>query len=293
MACFIAARLAAAGININMLDAWAEGIYTIRENGITLINETGQSVIHVKTFLSGEIIPACDYGLVLVKTWQNEWAAQVIKENLNQNSVILTLQNGLGNSRILKQVSGINQIYSAVTTLGATLFAPGRVRGFDNGYIQVPEEPLLYELSSLFRQAGFNVVMDAAIEPIIWGKLLVNAVINPLTALLEVPNGKLLDFPELTPIILDLVEETLTLCRALNITLPYSDPMRHLSTVIHDTAANRSSMYQDILRGAPTEIEQINGEIIRLAMEHGISTPSHKIITGLVKTKAAKKMLEV
>lgn len=293
MACFFAARLAAAGFNICMTDEWQEGIQTIQQNGIKLITEHDTQTQYVNAIYPTQKVPVCKYALVLVKSWQNVWAAHILKQSLQPGAIVITLQNGLGNNRVLKEESGIKHIYSAVTTLGATLVSAGVTRAFDQGDIQLENAPALQELTGLFKQAGFNVLSNANIDEIIWGKLVVNAVVNPLTALLEVPNGRLLELPQLNNSITCLVNETLAVAKALNINLPYSDPFAHLQNVLKNTAGNHSSMYQDMQRSAPTEIDQINGEIVRLGIELGVPTPSHTLITGLIKAKAAQKMMEV
>ncbi len=293
MACFFAARLSAAGFKVWMIDEWQEGIQVIQQNGIQLTSGHSTQIQHVKAIYPPQKAPACAYALVLVKSWQNVWAAQILRQSLEPEATVITLQNGLGNSRVLKEESGIKQIYSAVTTLGATLVSAGVIRAFDQGNIQLESIPALQELTGLFKQAGFNVLPHANIDEIIWGKLLVNAVVNPLTALLEVPNGQLLELPALKEPMMNLINEILAICAALNINLPYPEPTLHLQNVLKNTAGNYSSMYQDMQRSAPTEIDQINGEIIRLGIELGIPTPSHALITGLIKAKVAQKMMEV
>jgi 2-dehydropantoate 2-reductase len=120
-------------------------------------------------------------------------------------------------------------------------------------------------------------------QSLVWGKLVVNAAINPLTALLRITNGELLERPSAREMMGRLALEAAQVAQAENIPLPFADPIAAAEDVARKTAANRSSMLQDVLRGAPTEIDAICGAVVRKAEKHMIDTPVNRVCWQLVK----------
>jgi 2-dehydropantoate 2-reductase len=175
MACFFAAALASSGLQVCMVDEWVAGIQAIRDNGITLNLKDQALHQYIRTCLPGETIPQCQIALVLVKSWQTEWAADQLINCLPLDGIAVTLQNGLGNDLILKNRLGETRVCAGSTTLGATLVSPGLVNGFENGVISLQDmlgiEPVLHFL----QKARFITSLDSSIERIIWGKLIINA----------------------------------------------------------------------------------------------------------------------
>jgi 2-dehydropantoate 2-reductase len=115
----------------------------------------------------------------------------------------------------------------------------------------------------------------ARIEPHVWAKLIANAAINPLTALTGITNGELLERPGLRERAAGIAREAAEVARESGIELPFEDPVAHVEAVARLTAANRSSMLVDLERGGPTEIESINGAIVRKAAELGMAAPEN------------------
>jgi 2-dehydropantoate 2-reductase len=138
-------------------------------------------------------------------------------------------------------------------------------------------------IEEALRSADFhvNIVDDA--QSLIWGKLVINAAINPLTAILRVPNGRLLELPAAREMMKALALETARVAEAENIRLPFPDPIAAAEEVAHRTAANHSSMLQDVLRGAPTEIEAICGAVVTIGQKYDMDTPINWACWKLVK----------
>jgi 2-dehydropantoate 2-reductase len=133
------------------------------------------------------------------------------------------------------------------------------------------------------RVANFEVKVVRDVWPVIWGKLIVNAAINPLTALLGVKNGQLLAIPAAFELMGELAREAASVAEAIGVTLPFSAPERAAEEVAQSTSENISSMLQDVLRGAPTEVDAINGAIVLSGEKNKISTPVNRVIWSLVK----------
>lgn len=120
---------------------------------------------------------------------------------------------------------------------------------------------------------------------LVWGKLAINAGINPLTALLEVPNGELIRRPEARSLMGEAALEVANVAEARGIRLPYANPVEQMEQVAQRTAENDSSMLQDIRRGAPTEINAISGAVVREGQRPGVSAPVNRLLWKLVQAK--------
>ena len=143
------------------------------------------------------------------------------------------------------------------------------------GPISIERNQALGPLEAALTSANFDVrVVDDA-QSLVWGKLVINSAINPLTALLRVPNGELLERPSAHEVMKELARETARVAYAERIDLPFSDPVAAVEDVARRTAANHSSMLQDVLRGARTEIDAICGAVVEYGEKHTIPTPAN------------------
>jgi 2-dehydropantoate 2-reductase len=288
LATLFAARLSQAGANITMLGTWKNGLDALRENGARLIDADGMirsypvQVTHEPGHYRG-----AHFALVLVKAWQTERAAGQLTNCLADDGLALTLQNGLGNYETLSRSLGESRVALGVTTTGATLLGPGLARLGGEGVVSIGKHPRLAPLDEWLRSAGFKVQLVEDARSLAWGKLVINAAINPLTALLRVPNGQLLERPAARTVMATLAREAATVAGAQGVHLPYKDPVSAAEDVLRKTAANQSSMLQDVKRGAPTEIDSICGAVVQKGQQSGVSTPVNWAVWNLVRAVAA------
>ena len=285
MALYFGARLVSAGTNVTLVGSWTEGINALQKNGIRVSRERGEKRYPVTATSDINSINKTSLALVLVKSWQTYRAAQQLSEVLNPEGIALTLQNGLGNLDILRDVLGEDRSAQGVTTTGATLLEPGLVRKGGEGVINLESHPKLSTIKDILGNAGFKIEEVPDLSSIVWSKLVINAAINPVTALLGVPNGHLLKSPAAKEIMKAAANEAASVASAKGIDLNYQNPSAAVEEVALATAGNISSMLQDIRRGAQTEIEYINGAIIREAKNLGIPVPWNEILYKLVQSK--------
>ena len=284
MACLFAGRLTAAGFPVVMLGSWPEAIETLHEHGVTVIEADGSEHTHpVRVTRDPAVLQDVHFALVLVKSWQTQKAARQIGRCLAKNGVALTLQNGLGNRETLVETLGAQRVALGVTTLGANLVAPGRIQAAGEGVVSVSIHSRLGGLVEKLRAAGFIIENAPDPDELLWGKLVINAAINPLTAILGVTNGELLGRPTARALMVSLAREAAAVAVALGIRLPYPDPVVAVESIARRTAANRSSMLQDILRHAPTEIDAICGAIVKAGEQANITTPINRTMWQLIK----------
>jgi 2-dehydropantoate 2-reductase len=189
----------------------------------------------------------------------------------------------LGNDVGLAQVLGTRRVVRGITTLGATLTGPGRALSGGEGPVTVEMNPRLEPFLSMLRKAELEVhVVDDA-GSLIWNKLIVSSAINPLTALLRFHNGELLQMPTAKMLMEGLAREAAEVAESIGVRVQSLDPARLAEDVARRTAKNLSSMLQDVLRGAPTEVDAINGAVVRTGEMHGVATPLNRALWMLVR----------
>jgi 2-dehydropantoate 2-reductase len=283
LATLFAARLSAAGVQVSLLGTWQAGLSALQQHGAVLVGPEGEEQAFPVQVLDPGSTAKFMQALVLVKSWQTGRVARQLLDHLHGEGLALTLQNGLGNREILSQVLGGERVAQGVTTLGGTLLAPGRVRRGGDGQLSLEFQPRLEPMAGLLSRAGFQVNLVPEAAPLVWGKLVVNAAINPLTAILRLANGELLNHPARRRLLAELARETAAVAAALGISLPFNDPVAAAEEVARRTSENRSSMLQDVLRGAPTEIDSISGAIVKAGISLGVATPYNACMYQLVQ----------
>ena len=279
MSCLFGARLAGVA-EVTLLDSWEAAIEAIRRRGIIYEDAEGQREIRVGIERLDALLPPADLAIVFVKSWQTEAVAARIESCLHPHGAAVSLQNGLGNLEILGP-----RALSGSTAVGATLVGPGHVRLGGNGPMHIAGPAWI---TDLLRQAGFEAVScnPADAQSIIWGKLVINCGINALSALLRVPNGELLLRPDAAVLMSQAAMECAAVARAKGIPLPFPDAAVKVREVAKQTAENRSSMLQDILRGAPTECDAINGAVAAEGKRLGVPAPVNEFLWRLMRSAA-------
>jgi 2-dehydropantoate 2-reductase len=284
LASLFGARLASAAVDVTMLGSWPEGLAALRARGVRLVEADGaERAWPVRAVADPTECRGIPYALVLVKAWQTGRAAQQLAACLPADGLALTLQNGWGNRETLEQALGPQRVALGTTTLGATLLAPGVVRAGGQGPVTLGSHARIQPLADLLSAAGFDVRMAGDVAGLAWGKLVINAAINPLTALLRVPNGELLARPEARELMGLAAAEAAAVGAAQGLHLPFDDAVAAAEDVARRTSANHSSMFQDVQRGRPTEIDAICGAVVQAGQRIGIPTPVNRMLWLLVR----------
>lgn len=289
LASLFAARLAPHS-DITMLGTWLEGIRALQENGVQLVEAESETSFPVKATSEPADCAQAESAIVLVKSWQTGRAAEQLSQCLHPEGIALTLQNGYGNLQKLEAALGAERAALGITTSGATLLGPGRVRPGGKGPIYLHPQPKLQSLVERFKDAGFEVEESDDLDSLVWGKLVINAGINPVTALLQIPNGALLEQADAYALMKAAALETAAVAEALGVRLSFDDPVKRVEEVAKQTAPNHSSMYQDVRRGAPTEIEAISGAIVREGDRLGVPTPVNRALLHLIRAKVSEEL---
>ena len=294
MGCLFAAKLAPVA-HVNMIGHWPEQLATLQQQGLRLQRPNGRFTHHaIHATNNPQDVRLTDVVLILVKSWQTAQAATIAAQVLADNGIALTLQNGLGNLEQLTAVLPPHRTTLGITSEGATITQPGQVRHAGHGQTHLAQGntdgKIISQLTKTLDQAGFSVQMSNQVDSLLWGKLAINAGINPLTALLHKPNGFLAENQQARALMVATAEEAAAVANAQQIQLPYANVAEHVQAVATATAANHSSMLQDVLRGAPTEIEAICGAVVEYGRQFNIPTPINQNLLNLVKSSPKKPL---
>lgn len=289
MGCLLAASLKQrTKEEVWLIDRNAERVRKIAQAGITVEGMTSLSA-KVDITATPKEVGDCDLVIVCVKSYETEDACKTIKPLVSDRTRVLTLQNGIGNVQILDDHFGAEKVFAGVTNHGATLLATGRVRHAGKGDTIIGKSGermlgWLRDIGHVLTRAGFDTKISRDIDSVIWGKLIINVGINALTAITRLNNGRLVEHDGTRQLMRQAVQEAVKVVKRKRIKLAYDDPIQKVESVCKATAANVSSMLQDVLRKERTEVDFINGAIVRQAKSLGIPTPVNEAIADMVKT---------
>ncbi len=290
------AKLSANSKNeVYLVDVWKEHIDAVNLHGLQM--EEGDDVLlyeNLKGHISSEETGVCDLVIVFVKSTVTKTAVESNAAVFGPNTVALTLQNGLGNIEQISSVIGAERVIAGTTAHGATMLSPGKIRHAGKGKTIIGElggheSDRIRKMAAVLEDAGMETVISGNVLGLVWDKLLVNVGINALTGITKLYNGQLLDYPEIEELLEKAVSEGVAVAWAKGIRLGFDDPVAHTKDLCRATAANKSSMLQDILNDRQTEIEMMNGAIVREGKALGIETPVNLALTNLITYLSRKK----
>ena len=277
-------------LDLWLLDYKKERAQYLSEHGLILEEGDRRKPCSIKATSDPKEIGPVDIIILCVKSPQVPAGLQQASRLLQQDTLLVTLQNGIGHLNLLKDKQKLPSVVLGVTAQGANLVAPGHVRHAGDGLTRIgflksasfSKSLLLAKLCNLLNFGGIETVIVDNILDYLWSKLLINAGINALTAIHRCPNGKLLGSAAMLEKLTAAVREGEAVAGALGISLT-DDPVAATKDVCRKTAENISSMLQDVNNRRPTEIDSINGEIAAAGRKLGIPTPVNDELIEKVK----------
>ncbi len=291
MACLVGARLARAGAAVTLTGSWREAIDAIASRGLRVHEPEGSWSARVATAPIDCLRESFPLALVLVKSPQTAAVAASLTRALDATGLAVTLQNGLGNPELLAARLGEGRVAAGIAVMGALLLAPGEVRAVP-GRIVLGAEPATREritrLVARFQAAGIPATIADDLAAAVWAKLAANCAVNPLTALYGLTNGAL-ERPDLLPQVEAAAREVGAVAAAKGIRLA-RDPVVSTLETMRATAANRSSMLQDVERGARTEIDALCGAVVREGRRLGVATPTNADLFRRIREREGRPL---
>lgn len=271
-------------------------LLAMQEKGLTITGIWGEHRLErVKAYYGTEGLSGTfDVILLSVKSYHT---TQVISQALpfmEQGSLVVSLQNGLGNWEAIAAAVGWDRTVGARVIFGAAIEAPGTARvtvyadkvllGSPSGSV---EQERMQPVCDAFNDARIPTLLSENIESSLWGKVLYNCALNPMGAILNVPYGALREVPEVMEVVHRIIDEIFAVAGAKGVRLGYEHPDDYFRTLVDDllppTASHRSSMLQDMEKGRRTEIDALNGAIGAYGRQLGIPAPVNDVITAIIK----------
>ncbi len=257
----------------------------IGSKGLTLSGDI-QEIFFIKAETEIKAIPTKSLILLTTKAHDSARAIKEVKDMLKEDTVILILQNGLGNKEVVKAIVGDKvEVIRGVPKIAAEFLKPGEVT-FWNGETILEKTRTGRAIAALFNECGLKARISNEIDREIWTKLILNCVVNPLTAILQVRNNVIL-VDSLKPLRSRIMKECVEVGKCEGIEF-----QPNVNESIDKCIAryeNYSSMCQDIMKRKETEIDFINGKIVELGRKHKIPTPINGAMTSLVKFLEERK----
>jgi len=257
----------------------------IKERGLRIAGVVND-VFSLETHLDLDDVPKPEMIFVTVKAYDTKAALDALTEMTRYARTVVSLQNGLTNLGLFRSTLP-DKAVMGVTSMGATLMGPGDVLyagrgGTAFGHLSGKME-MASEVAELFNEAGLNARTEANIETELWMKGIINASINPLTAILGCQNGELLKNGGVLDISHLACREAVAVAKGTGVPLPPGDLFMKVKDVMRATAQNRSSMLQDLEHSKRTEIDEINGEIVQRAGPIGVPVPVNRALWTMVR----------
>ena len=291
MACLTGGKLKASGEEVRLYNRLNSHVETINEQGLRIV-EKDNSVTHIKLDVVQDVKAdeQVDILLVLLKAQANEAVLGKLRGKLSEKTLIITMQNGIGNAETIQQLFPLNTVVSGTLGHGASVEHDGTIlhRGWGTNYLGNVEQGTpsntLEAFARKLTEAGMKTDVSADVKAVIWNKLFVNAAFNSVTALTRLKNGDILNTPEGEDLLRAVTNEAVLVARAEGVDADAEAVIEEcLRMGRQDIGSNKSSMLMDVLKKRQTEIDVINGGIVKLGKKHGIETPVNASLAGLIR----------
>jgi 2-dehydropantoate 2-reductase len=295
----VGAQLTAAGEDVTLIEINEARTQLLNETGLFVAEgNKGETCVPVKVATSVAGLPVADLVFVSVKSYQTEPALRACLPVVGPETFVLSMQNGIGNTQTMAEIIEPGQVLSGITYHSIQHVGPNRIR-YRPGIkpIQIAPydgvvTPEINEVGEVFRRAGLNTEVADQIDDVIWQKLLHNAVVNPVSALTGLSCRELLDDTHLQSFMRDLCLEIIAVMKARGVPIvneedPY-DPVVNSQKAL---GKNRPSMWQDLARSYRTEVDAINGAVVREAERLGLDAPHNRGLVNFIHSREKQSFL--
>ncbi|WP_438390237.1 ketopantoate reductase family protein [Caballeronia sp. DA-9] len=283
--CYYGGMLARAGHEVTLIGR-PNHVEAITRDGLRM--QTLRFDEHVRVAASTQASAVKGAALVLfcVKSTDTESAAAEIKPYLADDALVLVLQNGVDNAGRVRKIVA-QEVAAAVVYVAAGMEGPGHVRHHGRGDLVIEPSSASESVARTLIDAQIPTEISPNVTGALWAKLILNCAYNALSAITQLPYGRLAENAGVQASMRDIVGECLAVARAENVTIP-GDVDASVRMIAETMPTQFSSTAQDVARSKPTEIDHLNGLIVRLGEAHGIATPANRVLHALVKAIETK-----
>lgn len=284
--CYYGAMLARAGHAVTLVGR-PQHVEAIRRDGLHLDSSHFEGHVPAAASTTPDAVAGADLVLFCVKSTDTDAAAAAILPHVTPETVVLSLQNGVDNLERL-QAALPCEVTAAVVYVATEMAGPGRVKHHGRGELVVGTSPRSEAVAGVLRQAGVPVTLSDNVVGDLWAKLVVNCAYNALSAITRLPYGRMVAGEGIPAVMHDVVQECLAVAQASGVTVP-GDLARSVPEIARTMPAQYSSTAQDLMRGKPSEIDHLNGYVVRKGAQLGVATPVNRALHSIVKLLEAPR----
>lgn len=278
--CFYGGMLARAGQQAVLIGRPSH-VEAIRRDGLLMDTQTFREHVRIEARTDAAGIAGADLVLCCVKSTDTLQAAGEMAPHLAPGAILLSLQNGYDNAQRLQEALG-RPVHPAVVYVATEMAGPGHLRHHGRGELVIGPFPGSDKVVALFATAGVPVQVSDNVAGALWAKLVINCVYNALSAITQLPYGRIAPGEGIAGVMEDIVAECLAVARADGVEVP-GDIRAAVAAISRSMATQISSTAHDVARGKKSEIDQINGYVMRRGAALGIATPVNRVLHALVK----------
>lgn len=279
--CYFGGLLARAGHDVTLI-ARPQHVDAIRRDGLRMETRAFDERVRVAASPDPAAVRGADLVLFCVKSGDTEAAGAQLRPFLGPETLVLCLQNGVDNAERLRTVLPPPQVAAAIVYVATEMAGPGHVKHHGRGELVIEPSPRSAAVAQALADAGVPTEVSANVRGALWAKLIINCAYNAVSAIVQRPYGENVASVGIPEAMKDVVDECLAVARAEGVQLPgdMHEAVRRLAATM---PTQSSSTAQDLARGKPTEIDHLNGLVVRRGAAHGIPTPANRVLWALVK----------
>ena len=290
MGCRYGAALFESGHDVTLLDGWAEHVAAINDSGLLVTGESGTRAVPVPALPFPAPDGPADLVIVFAKATATAAVAAAAAGAIGPATLLLTLQNGLGNVEALRPYAADERLLAGTSMYGTELVGPGRITALGSGETVfgpvAPDGLGAAELiGAALTAAGIPTRVTADAMAVIWAKVAFNCVMNTVCSIGSIPVSALARYDDFDALALSLLGEIAAVAAAEGVLVDTAAALRLMKAQFDPSASGShlASMLQDLMNGRPTEIAQLNGAIAERAVRHGIDAPANALIARLIR----------
>lgn len=285
--CYYGAMLARAGHEVVLIGRPSH-VEAIRANGLRLETKTFDEQVKLGASTQADAVRGADLVLFCVKSTDTESAAAEIEPHLLPGALVLTLQNGVDNDERVRSVLPSSEVAAAVVYVATEMAGPGHVKHHGRGELVIAPSRSSEQVAQQLATAGVPTQISGNVRGSLWAKLVLNCAYNALSAITQLPYGQLVKGQGVADVIRDVVAECLAVAKAEGVAIP-GDTEAAVRGIAETMPTQYSSTAQDLSRGKPSEIDHLNGYVVRRGEALGVPTPANRVLLVLVKLLEGKQ----
>lgn len=279
--CYYGGMLARAGHTVTLIGR-QQHVDAIQRDGLLLDTQAFTEHVPLRASTDPGAVAGATLVLFCVKSTDTESAAALIRQHLLPGTLVLTLQNGVDNALRLQAALPQQEVAASVVYVATEMAGPGHVRHHGRGELVIATSASSMAAAALLVAAGVPTEISSNVEGALWAKLILNCAYNALSAITRQPYGRLVQAQGVPGVLCDVVNECLAVAQADGITVP-GDVAQAVERIAQTMPGQLSSTAQDLARGKRSEIDYLNGYVLRRGEALGVATPVNRVLWTLVK----------